>query len=390
MLKVGLILSLRGTWKGGINYFHNLLRCYREHPDPELKVLIFTEHPEDAAKYESDAIEVHQLPTITKDSPWYLLHRVFKKIRGYDPVLLRLLEHHKIDLLSYSSIGRQRRVDTLHWEPDFQFKRLPQFFDPKVIAYRDANVANAQLWGKILLSSQAAANDFRHYYPELSSVKAHVMHFSSSEVLQVQPESRKVLASKFPVDKPYFFLPNQFWKHKNHRVVVDALLLADPSIRVICTGLMEDYRDQAHVPRLLEAVRNAGLQDRFICLGVVPYYSLVSLMHNSIAVLQPSLFEGWSSSVEEAKAMGKRVILSNIDVHLEQAPERGNYFHPDSPDELAACLNLANSEYSAEIEESFVRQRPQRKLEMARAQADAFARIMTISCGDTTVAKLPN
>ena len=41
------------------------------------------------------------------------------------------------------------------------------------------------------------------------------------------------------------------------------------------------------------------------------------------------MFEGWSSTVEECKSVGKNMILSDIDVHKEQYPnatffERGN------------------------------------------------------------------
>ena len=139
---------------------------------------------------------------------------------------------------------------------------------------------------------------------------------------------REQLNLHYPVLEPYFFLPNQFWQHKNHGVVVDALRELPKTIRVICTGSMDDYRNHGYVPELLAKARQAGVDDRFICLGIVPYPMLVSLMHHSLAVLQPSLFEGWSTSVEESKAMCKQIVLSNLDVHLEQAPERGRFFRP--------------------------------------------------------------
>jgi hypothetical protein len=44
----------------------------------------------------------------------------------------------------------------------------------------------------------------------------------------------------------------------------------------------------------------------FIAPGVVPHAHVLQLMRQSLAVLQPSLFEGWSMSVEEAKSIGKR------------------------------------------------------------------------------------
>jgi len=45
-------------------------------------------------------------------------------------------------------------------------------------------------------------------------------------------------------------------------------------------------------------------------------------MKKSIAIIQPSLFEGWSTVVEDAKSLGKNIIVSDINVHIEQKDER--------------------------------------------------------------------
>ena len=64
-------------------------------------------------------------------------------------------------------------------------------------------------------------------------------------------------------------------------------------------------------------------------------------MYHSVAVIQPSKFEGRSSTVEQAKSMGKKILLSNIGIHKEQNPLRGKYFHPDNfTNYLICCYNL--------------------------------------------------
>jgi hypothetical protein len=63
-------------------------------------------------------------------------------------------------------------------------------------------------------------------------------------------------------------------------------------------------------------------------------------MHHAIAVLNPSLFEGWSTTVEEAKAQGKQMILSSLPVHMEQAQEhRARFFYPEDSGALAKLLD---------------------------------------------------
>lgn len=56
--------------------------------------------------------------------------------------------------------------------------------------------------------------------------------------------------------------------------------------------------------------------------GGVAYADVYALMRFSVRVINPSLFEGWSSAVEECKSVGKRLVLSGIPVHREQAAER--------------------------------------------------------------------
>jgi hypothetical protein len=61
-------------------------------------------------------------------------------------------------------------------------------------------------------------------------------------------------------------------------------------------------------------------------------------MRRSLAVIQPSLFEGWSTVVEDARVLGKPTILSDISVHLEQNPPNSLFFEQHSPQHLAKLL----------------------------------------------------
>jgi len=376
MIKAGLVLSLRGLWQGGVNYYHNLLSCYQRYPDDAVRLEVFTDHDEEIARYRSDAIGIHLCPEVSLHGRWNRPRRAVNKLLHYDPILLRLTQRHQIDLLTHRSIGKQRTVNTLPWVADFQHKEYPEFFTANECNHRDASVSNAALWGNILLSSHAAAKDFRHHYPNLSTLETRVLHFSNAAPLSIVPLPREELETHYPVDEPYFFLPNQFWRHKNHAVVVEALRQTPSNIRVVCTGAMEDTRDLSYGSELFGKVKQARVEQRFVCLGTVPYPALVSLMHHSVGVLQPSLFEGWSTSVEESRAMGKQIILSNIDVHLEQAPERGVFFSPGSPEELAACMMRVQANFDAAAEQQYVDRRSLSRAGIERVWINEFAHIL--------------
>ena len=61
-------------------------------------------------------------------------------------------------------------------------------------------------------------------------------------------------------------------------------------------------------------------------------------MYHSVALIHPSKFEGRSSPVEQAKSMGKKIILSNINIHREQNPQRGTYFDPNNSLKLSSIM----------------------------------------------------
>ena len=72
---------------------------------------------------------------------------------------------------------------------------------------------------------------------------------------------------------------------------------------------------------------------------VSPRLDQIQLLRCADAVLQPSLFEGWSTVVEDARALGKRIFLSDIPVHREQNPPGAVYFDPNEPADLAAAID---------------------------------------------------
>ena len=73
-------------------------------------------------------------------------------------------------------------------------------------------------------------------------------------------------------------------------------------------------------------------------LGLLPRHEQIQLMRCAGAVVQPSQFEGWSMLVEDCRALGKKMILSDIAVHQEQDPPRGCYFPVGDASALADVI----------------------------------------------------
>jgi glycosyltransferase involved in cell wall biosynthesis len=100
---------------------------------------------------------------------------------------------------------------------------------------------------------------------------------------------------------------------------------------------MSDPRAPEYVEVLLRDVERSDLQDQVMMLGVVPRADQIEILRRCMAVIQPSRFEGWSTVVEDARAIGRPLILSDISVHQEQAPE-SLFFETGSAESLARAL----------------------------------------------------
>ena len=223
------------------------------------------------------------------------------------------------------------------WIPDFQHRYLPQLFAPEEIRQRENGIAQLiEEAPRVVLSSRNAAADFCRFYPAYRE-KAEVLTFAT---MPMQLSESSVPAASNAPDR-FFLVCNQFWKHKNHQVVFDALrLLRKRGVTptVLCTGRMDDLRDRTYGDALRAALSNDCLDDQVRLLGIIPRTEQIALMRRALAVIQPSLFEGWSSVVEDARALGRPCLLSDLPVHREQNPPGARFFPPTAPEVLADLL----------------------------------------------------
>lgn len=158
------------------------------------------------------------------------------------------------------------------------------------------------------------------------------------------------MRATYNLPRRFFFLPNQFWQHKNHSAIVAALAklkdagsLADVP-PIVLTGLNKDVRNPGHFDDLMSRVRAHGVESHFRYLGLVPYDHVLALNATCERMINPSLFEGWSTPIEEAKALGTPLLLSDIAIHREQAPD-AVFFDPASPDALANTLRSCSTQH---------------------------------------------
>ena len=344
MIKVGFILDFSPqAWLGGANYFRSLFGALSRLPYPEVTPIVFV-----PKRHEKEwgvilgGTPLRCSPLVARWSPAWVVRKALWTLTSRDILLRWLFWRCGITVYSHGgSLGPGAKVLTLGWIPDFQHLHLPEFFSKEECRRRDAVFLRlCQECDVVLVSSEDAKKDLVGFCPT-AKVKARVLRFVPHMTETERLLGKDEIELRYGINGPYFYIPNQFWKHKNHELVVDALsILRSRGVpaMVLTTGSSSDPRNPGFFKRLTDRVKQEGLQARFRHLGVVPYVDMLSLMHHSKATINPSNFEGWSTTVEEAKKLGCRLILSDIPVHREQNPPGGIFFNPRSAEELALAM----------------------------------------------------
>lgn len=227
---------------------------------------------------------------------------------------------------------------------DFQHYHLPQFFSQEEIESRNKIAQRiAEAAPVIILISQIVQEDFNYLYPEAAS-RSTVMHpitCSEPEWFQLEP---KVTQEKYGLPDYFFLVSNQFWQHKNHGIVIESLgLLKQQGIKptVVCTGNITDYRHPEYYSQLLVRIEELELGGQVRILGLIPRIDQIQLMRRCLAVIQPSLFEGWGIVVEDARTLGKSILLSDLPVHREHNYQDSYFFEKSNSEELATLISTA-------------------------------------------------
>ena len=229
---------------------------------------------------------------------------------------------------------------------DFQHKHLPQFFSDHERTERDQ--AFAQMLNSadaVIVNARDVAKDIDFFYPNRRA-RVFVMPFSpaaSNDAFAVPPEEA---IARYEVQKPYFIICNQFWKHKDHGTAFKAfaeVAKRHPKLSLVCTGATTDHRFPDYFTGLMEQVRRDRTYNRIHPLGLIPKVDQLSLLRGAVALVQPTLFEGGpgGGAVYDAVALGTKSIVSDIPVNTEINDSTVSFYKAGDASSLTVAMEVA-------------------------------------------------
>ncbi|OAI09661.1 glycosyl transferase family 1 [Methylomonas lenta] len=222
---------------------------------------------------------------------------------------------------------------------DLQYKTYPQFFSEQEVAHRDRIFIEACQKAAALTAISDYSRDSAIAHGGLEPSRIRTIHLRMAQ--RIVPEDQQdlsVLERLKLSHHRYLMYPANFWRHKNHEMLLTAFGMAcreglPEDIKLVCTGAPGERREF-----LMHSAQAMNLGERILFPGFLPSLELAALIGNCIGVVFPSLYEGFGLPVIEAMAAGVPVACSNRTSLPEVAADAAILFDPRIPTQISQAM----------------------------------------------------
>jgi glycosyltransferase involved in cell wall biosynthesis len=354
--KIAIMAVGDDGWMGGIQYITNILGALDAIAGEAAVEVHLFKHPmqnfSELKKFRNVNIYVHDLESelpawsFVNRTRWLLQRKWMGRIY---PRLENFLLGHRFDYVFPATLSDcGKKLNAGAWIADFQYRHFPDGAGKATTEAADRVISGiSHHTQKIVLSSKFCENDCHQFFP-ITRKKTHVMPFSvflDKDIFAF--EDFASIREKYSLPEKFLIVSNLFAQTKNHKTLFRALgILKEQGtdVNLVCTGNIVDYRNHGYANEILQMLTGNRIRGQVYLLGIIPRADQLSLYRMAVAMVQPSINEGWSTLVEEAKALGKNLLLSDIMVHMEQYPGNPYFFKSLDPANLAEkMLRVWNS-----------------------------------------------
>jgi glycosyltransferase involved in cell wall biosynthesis len=155
-------------------------------------------------------------------------------------------------------------------------------------------------------------------------------------------EQRRVRAV-YDLPVRYLFYPAQFWPHKNHRRIVEALHLLKHERKqeipiVFCGSHAGEIREQ-NFCEVMSLSKQLGVEKQILYLGYVADHDISSIYAQAAGLIMPTFFGPTNIPILEAWASGCPVLTSDIRGVRDQAGDAAILVDPRSSESIAEGIH---------------------------------------------------
>ncbi len=294
-------------------------------------------------------------------SPFFRL----PKVRSYQPLLIRVHDRAvAAQREAMESAVAASGVDVLHLPTALDIGSFPEgsFGVPTVMTFLDAiplvlreeaydrwplyvqrfydrQLANLRTAARVVAISEASRQDALRY-AALASEKVVVVYPAVADEFG-QPVSKAVreeVRARYGIERPYFLFCSVPDPHKNPHRVIRAFARARASLTSAYDLVFVSPHGAPYEEGLHQTAQEAGVADAFRITGRVPDVDLAALFQGAMALVSPSLIEGFGLPAAQAMRAGVPSIVSDHGAQAEVVGDAGLRVPPEDEETLAVAI----------------------------------------------------
>jgi glycosyltransferase involved in cell wall biosynthesis len=175
----------------------------------------------------------------------------------------------------------------------------------------------------------------------LEEDRVFILPYVASHDLMATVDDTLRVRRTYCLPERYLFYPAQFWPHKNHLRLFEALaLLRDQGVRVdvVLAGSWSGALRDRTFRESMQRARQREVDDQVTVLGYVPQRDMGGLYRAAAGLVFPTFFGPTNIPVLEAWALDCPVITSDIRGIREQVGDAALVVDPRQPEAIASAI----------------------------------------------------
>jgi glycosyltransferase involved in cell wall biosynthesis len=238
-----------------------------------------------------------------------------------------------------ASLQRLNFISTL-WDLTHRTSlEFPEVREFGIFQNRENHFKNNLVSAYLVLTDSERLADLASFFYGIERRRFLAMPFSPSlSIISNQDGlTKQQVLNEYGLNEGYFFYPAQFWPHKNHIRILEAMVLLKS--RSIFPQVVFSGKDYGGKERLVKFIHENELTNQVHFLGFVPPQSMRGLYEGSLAVVMPTYFGPSNLPPLEAWALNKLLIYS--DGIGDQVCDGGILVDPSSACQLGEAMLIA-------------------------------------------------
>ncbi|MCQ4088808.1 glycosyltransferase family 1 protein [Saccharibacillus sp. JS10] len=368
MKKIGIFLHCFPGFGGIFQYAQTVLQALSDLPSDRYQIVAAYTYKEWLTYLEDTEVQAIECPLVhwgqELGREWRkkgLSYTLWKEVTGEIHPIGKILKEQQCDLWifpSQDSYSFQVDVPALTTVHDLMHRyesRFPEVSDNGEASYRDWVYQNIVEHTKgVLVDSEVGKQQLIETYGVKEDCAFVQPYIPPNYIYNSPPKMRLSPAVSESLPERYLFYPAQFWEHKNHASIVEAVrLLNEKHIRVnfVFVGSHTGTARSETYTKLIEQIEAYGLQNQFVFLGYVKDEEMPLLYKKSSGLVMPTFFGPTNIPPLEAFVLQCPVAISGIYGMPEQLGDAALFFDPNSVEEIADRIQTlwTNTKVSEEL-----------------------------------------